>query len=333
MNNTILMHIDAFLLIFGQLFILKSSRIASLCLPPFPCSIVIIWKALHWLRQLCKVWALHSQHLAKKWTRVVDFEMSIGSNQLHFSIILTCVTFDMVRLSTKGGGDSIQATSGAASFWGETTCSGFDSQELWAIRQLAKNSLHSGSIPSPNSKLWKSWGLDLNQIRGCKAMMKTHKKCGVGNVPFGLFYLGALLRVFGTSLKVQWMINPEEKGVKHGPAMQGPGHDHGGSSCRIDRWSAWVVPLSWADPLWRPITDPHGKAQPALHGFSDACNRGGQQGWQQGFSGIPSCPGHQGHRWTEDRRFPAYGGLKPACIHHHPLPGPLGHMELSHVHS
>ena len=27
------MHIDAFLLIFGQLFILKSSRIASLCPP------------------------------------------------------------------------------------------------------------------------------------------------------------------------------------------------------------------------------------------------------------------------------------------------------------
>ena len=48
------------------------------------------------------------------------------------------------------------------------------------------------------------------------------------------------------------------------------------------------------------------------------------------FSSIPSCP-------LPTKVDPKTEGFlhmgSPARIHHRPLPGPLGHMELSHVHS
>ena len=156
---------------------------------------------------------------AKKWTRVIDFEMSIGSNQLHFSIILkflsTHIIFDMVRLSKKGRGTQFRQRLEPPPFEEKPLAVALIARSYESLDSLQKILFIPGAFRHQieNWKLWKSWGLDPNQIRGCKAMMKTHKKCGVGNVPFGLFYLGALLRVFGTSLKVQWMINPEKKRV------------------------------------------------------------------------------------------------------------------------
>ena len=55
---------------------------------------------------------------------------------------------------------------------------------------------------------------------------------------------------------------------------QGPGH--WGSRSKIDHWSAWVAPLSRADPAWRPITDPHSAGNQGGHG--------GRVRWQHGFS-------------------------------------------------
>ena len=60
------------------------------------------------------------------------------------------------------------------------------------------------------------------------------------------------------------------------------------------------------------------------------CNRGGQLTTGLFMDPILSCAATK-VVGPEDRRFPAYGAR--LRIHHDPLPGPLGHMELSHVHS
>ena len=90
------------------------------------------------------------------------------------------------------------------------------------------------------------------------------------------------------------------------------GHDHEGSSGKIDHWSAWLAPLSRADPAWRPITDPH--TEPKTQ-HCTVSNRGGQQLTRGLFMDPILSSGHQGR--PEDRRFPAYG---LACTYSPPTP-------------